>query len=142
MVERVKSASEILGLLIIDPTTVQLGKMQREKDVVTVVTAKGRNGKNYFRYGSVEQILEVTNTRFYPLKTGERDYSYRLKAEYSLHRRFIELEPEQFNDKVIGADFYNEGDELKYNPRSLAVWSIFESSKYSIAVADSIKIEE
>lgn len=121
--------------LVIDPRTIQLGRMSKEEEVVQVPLALGRNGGRYFRIGSVEEILNYKHFRFRRLKLGGKDFGYRLESERRLHQQFIERSLDEWDDFVLGADCRVEDGALKYDPHSLAVWGRCERSKYKIAEA-------
>jgi hypothetical protein len=136
MTENPRSAFDILGPLIVDPETVQIGKMQTEEEgEIDVAVAYGRNGKKYFRVRSVKEALAYEPYRF---KDSSGSYIYRMEAKHRLDQRFPELDPKKVDDYTLGADFYIEEGQLKYNHLQLAIWSAWEASRFPISIPDKI----
>lgn len=124
----------IIESLLIDPAKIQLGEMQPEtvKPLVPILipVTRGRNGRNYFRFGSAEIILGCSPL-FLPLT--EENYTYLLEIKHRLPDRFLLISEEQMENFTVGVDAFVKDGKLRYNHRELAVWATFEQSKHKIS---------
>lgn len=117
-------------LLVINPTTVKIGEMEKDGAKIIVPVAKGLNGRNYFRIGNGTEILN-----FSPIPQlhheGSRGYVSEFRAR--LEKRFLTY-IEGRDDFVVGLDatLKDENRVLSYNHRELAVWVAFEATKFKI----------